>query len=123
MFKRLFSIIMILVGIAASAHTDHVQVLNTDFALTVSSDSSGEVYESSMSHKVFFDVQSEDFSVSSNTNTKPSTQDETSVNKDGKNFRSLYIAILQRQAYVLAERSSFKNFHLRKTLYPFHSFW
>ncbi|GGW53360.1 hypothetical protein DFQ11_101178 [Winogradskyella epiphytica] len=122
MFKQLLGVIMIFVSIAVSAHTNEFQVLYSDLNINISTDDSGDVHESSMRPLIFFDLQSVDFRLNFNRCNDPSSPLETFVNYNGFIYHS-YILSRVRDVYLIAEQNNFKNFHLRKTLYPFHSFW
>lgn len=123
MFKILFNIVLIFVGLGTSVHANDFELLTSDFEHTISLEASGEVNELSTSHQLFFDVQTEDYSVVSNSETEPAPPSEISENTDQLLSRSNYFSALQRTQFINAERNSCAYFFLSKILFPFHSFW
>lgn len=123
MIKTLFNIILFVVGLGSSAHANDFQLLNSDLEHSIGLDASNEVYKFSTSHHVFFDLQTQDFSVVSIADTEPSQSEETSIDSNAICHRSNYLSNVQRAQFVLAAHSGFDILHLKKTLFPFHSFW
>ncbi|WP_458628843.1 hypothetical protein [Winogradskyella sp. PC D3.3] len=123
MFKTLFHIVLFIVGMSVSAQAVNIELLNSDLEYSKTDTTSSEVYTLASPQDLFFDIQTEDYSVVIVSVTEPSSSDEISVNIDGITNYSNYLLTVQRSQYVKAKRNSFNNFHLRETLFPFHSFW
>ena len=125
MFKTLFSIVLFIVSMSASANTIDIQFLNSDLESSNSykAYSSGEVYQFLSTEHLFFDIQIEDYSVVSISYAEPVISDELQAKKHSLNNFSKQLTATQRSQFTIAERLSFYNFHLRETLFPFHSFW
>jgi len=123
MFKTLFHIVLFIVGMSVSAQAVNIELLNSDLESSKTNTTSSEVYALASPHDLFFDIQTENYSVVIVSVAEPSQSDEISVNAEGITNSSNYLSSVQRSQYIKTERNSFNNFHLRETLFPFHSFW
>ncbi|WP_299105063.1 hypothetical protein [uncultured Winogradskyella sp.] len=123
MLKTLFNIILILVGLGNSVHACDSQLLNSDLEHSVSIETSDEVYSIETSHRLFFDLQTKDFSVVSNVDREPSQSEENTLNNVAILCLSNCFTALQKSQFVRAEHNSFNHFYLKEILFPFHSFW
>lgn len=123
MFRTLFNIVLLFVGLGISAHASDFQLLNSELEFIIPADSTGDLYQLTNSHHQFFDVQTENYSVVTNADREPTRTNKTSTYADNLYYRSHYLSLLQNAQFNLEAHSRFYMFRLRKTLYPFHSFW
>lgn len=123
MIKTLFSILLFLAGLGASAHTCDIQLLNSDLESSLSIGSSNEIAAYSSTHRSFFDIQTENYSVVFFSDTEPSRVDRVLENSHGIINRSKHLSVVLRSQFSISELHSFNTFYLREILFPFHSFW
>ena len=123
MFKTLFNIVLILIGLGTAAHASDIQLLSSELQHSINIESSGEIHKLSTSQHLFFNLQTVDRSIVSNSEIKLSQPDEISIEIFGILHRSNHVSTLQHAQFNRYERDNFRNLHLRETLFPFHSFW
>ena len=123
MLKILFNIILILVGLGNSVHASDFQLLNSDLEHSISIETSDEVYRIETSHRLFFDLQTKEFSVVSNVDREPFQFEENTLNYGTFFCLSNSFTAIEHSQFIISENNSFNNFHLREILFPFHSFW
>ncbi len=109
------------IGTSANAHDFSVE--HSELTHVISIDRSEEISQQSVLQNQFFDAPTSDFRIVTSSKDGPSISDENLDHTVGIHYRSIDLLNVQRPQFVKAARSGFKTLRLKKTLFPFHTFW
>ena len=109
------------IGTSVNAH--NISVEHSELTHVISIDNSDEISQQSVLQNQFFDAPTSDFRIVTNSNDGPSISDENLDHTVGLFYRSIDLFNIQHLQFVRAARSGFKTLRLKKTLFPFHTFW
>ncbi|MFD1016382.1 hypothetical protein [Winogradskyella rapida] len=122
MFKTFIIWICVLLGTLANAHqfpSDH----NDVFKQSLSSQSEDEISQVSIVPNAFFDAPTSDYRVLNLLSEEPGPPNKKLVKIYGVSHRSLQVFKVQFAQYLKSGWHGFKILRVKKTLYPFHTFW